>query len=328
MVVADAEARVLWREGSGTVLRRAEGIGLDLGSDWRESAIGTNGIGTPLVAGRPVQVFSAEHFVRDLHAMNCIGAPITDPRDGRLLGVVNVSGPVDSLHPAMPVLVASVAKLAEARLREEHRAALERLRAVSAPLLARVGGRAVAVDRRGWTAGVTGMPPVDRVALPKSFGPGPGRLPSLGLCTAEPLPGGWLVRVEPERAQEPLSAPQVALDLSDPHHPSVTVSGSSGEWTHDLSPRHAELLYLLAAHRGGRSAAQLAADLFGEDAHTVTVRAEMSRVRRYLGGLLEHRPYRFREDAEVRVALPGRSADLLPHSTAPAVVRARRAGHR
>jgi hypothetical protein len=55
----------------------------------------------------------------------------------------------------------------------------------------------------------------------------------------------------------------------------------------------------------------------------VTVRAEMSRVRRYLGGLLEHRPYRFREDAEVEVLLPDDPRDLLPHSVAPAVAGAR-----
>lgn len=55
----------------------------------------------------------------------------------------------------------------------------------------------------------------------------------------------------------------------------------------------------------------------------MTVRAEMSRVRRYLGGLLEHRPYRFAEDAEVELLLPDAPVDLLPQSTAPAVLRVR-----
>ena len=63
--------------------------------------------------------------------------------------------------------------------------------------------------------------------------------------------------------------------------------------------------------------------MFGDAERTVTVRAEMSRVRRYLGGFLEHRPYRFREDAEVDVLLPADPGGLLPHSTAPAVVRNR-----
>ncbi|MER6979380.1 helix-turn-helix domain-containing protein, partial [Streptomyces carpinensis] len=101
-----------------------------------------------------------------------------------------------------------------------------------------------------------------------------------------------------------------------------TDANSAGSWSHELSPRHAELLYLLAVHPAGRSAADLAEAVFGDPARTVTVRAEMSRVRRYLGALLEHRPYRFREGAEVRVLLPEDPRDLLPHSTAPAVRRA------
>lgn len=88
------------------------------------------------------------------------------------------------------------------------------------------------------------------------------------------------------------------------------------------------MLYLLAADRGGRSAAALAEDVFGDSGRTVTVRAEMSRVRRYLGGLLEHRPYRFCEDADVEVQLPADTQTLLPHSNAPAVVRNRAAAPR
>lgn len=326
MVVCDAEGRVLWREGSAAVLKTADSMGLAVGSDWREATVGTNGIGTPLVVRRPVQVFSAEHYLRSLHAMSCAGAPITDPRDGRLLGVVDISGPLDSLHPAMLALVGSVAKLAEARLRERHSITLERLRAVSAPLLARVGGRALAVDTQGWTAGVTGMAPVDRLPLPKSFGAGRHWLPSLGGCVAEPLPGGWLLRVEPKSEPEPLGAGRVVLDLRGPRCWSLTVSGSAGEWTHRLSPRHAELLYLLAAHRSGRTAAELAVDVFGDPARTVTVRAEMSRIRRYLSSLLEHRPYRFREETDLRLLLPDHMGDLLPHSTAPSIHRARNRG--
>ncbi|MGW1148925.1 hypothetical protein ACWD6I_28750, partial [Streptomyces sp. NPDC002454] len=77
--------------------------------------------------------------------------------------------------------------------------------------------------------------------------------------------------------------------------------------------------YLLAVHRPGRSAGELARAVFGDGGRTVTVRAEVSRMRRYLGGLLHHRPYRFREDVAVEVALPERRCDLLPHSTAPEV---------
>ncbi|MCX5527251.1 GAF domain-containing protein [Streptomyces bobili] len=324
MVVADEDGRVLWREGCSTVLRKADGIGFELGADWREDVVGTNGVGTPAVVRRPVQVFAAEHFVRAQTAWTCAGAPITDPRSGRLLGVVDVSGPLDTMHPATLAWVDSVAKLAEATLRERHLGTLERLRAVAAPVLARIGGRAVVVDGDGWTAAVTGMPYTNRIALPRPPSAGRHRLPVLGLCTLEPLADGWLVRscdgtVEPEAP----GATRVVLDLTRPRRWSVAVTGGAGRWSHGLSPRHAELLYVLAVHRAGRSASGLAEDVFGDPARRVTVRAEMSRVRRYLGGLLEHRPYRFCEQAEVEVLLPDDPRDLLPHSTAPAVTGAR-----
>ncbi|MEV5353661.1 GAF domain-containing protein [Streptomyces sp. NPDC086081] len=322
MVVADEDGRVLWREGSAPVLRRADGLGFELGADWRESVVGTNGVGTPAVVRRPVQVFASEHFVRSQAGWTCAGAPLTDPRDGRLLGVVDVSGPLETMHPATLSWVDSVAKLAEARLREMHLDSLERLRAVAAPVLARLGGRALVVDPHGWTAAVSGMPYTRRVALPKSLSAGPRWLPALGLCAVEPLAGGWLLR---PAAEEPVprGGTRIVLDLRHSRRWSVQVSGGAGTWTRELSPRHAELLYLLAVHRSGRSASGLAADVFGDPERTVTVRAEMSRVRRYLGTFLEHRPYRFAEDAEVEVLLPDDPGDLLPHSTAPAVARLR-----
>ncbi|MFF8989125.1 GAF domain-containing protein [Streptomyces sp. NPDC014983] len=328
MVVADADGRVLWREGSVPVLRKADRLGLEPGADWREDVVGTNGVGTPAVVRRPVQVFAAEHFVRSHTSWTCTGAPITDPRDGRLLGVVDLSGPLETVHPATLAWVNAVAKLAEARLRELHVGSLERLRTVAAPVLARLDGRALVVDRDGWSAAVTGMPYLRRVTLPKSLVPGRRWLAALGWCAVEPLGEGWLLRADGE--PHATAASRLVLDLSRPERATVTVSASAptGAWSRELSPRHAELLFLLAEHPGGRGAAELAGDLFGDPTRTVTVRAEMSRIRRYLGGLLQHRPYRFSDTADVEVVLPDDPRDLLPRSTATAVAHRRTAQRR
>ncbi|MEV7425123.1 MULTISPECIES: helix-turn-helix domain-containing protein [unclassified Streptomyces] len=324
MVVSDGEGRVLWREGNLGVLRRASGIRLEEGAAWSEQTTGTNAIGTALVTRRPVRVHSAEHFAHALHSWTCAAAPVHDPRDGRLLGVIDVSGPARGFHPTTLALVSSVARIAESEMRERHGRALDRLRSVASPIMCRLGGRALAVDTHGWTAAVTGMAPVDRLPLPKSFRAGRVWQPSLGMCTVEPLPGGWLIQVHDDPGQPPSEpASRVVLDLSRPRRWSVAVSGSAGSWTQELTPRHAELLYVLAVHRDGRSAAQLAADVFGDPTRTVTVRAEMSRVRRHLSGVLAHRPYRFSEEVEVEVVGPDDPALLLPHSTAPAVLSAR-----
>lgn len=321
MVVTDVEGRVLWRQGNPGVLRQADGICLEEGASWAEAITGTNAIGTALASRAPVQVHSSEHFVRTLHAWTCAAAPVRDPRDGRLIGIVDVSGPVSTFHPMTLALVGSVARLAESELRNRHLLAIDRLRSVAAPLLARLGGRALAVDRHGWLAGVTGMPPVSRLPLPKSLQAGPVWLPSLGMCRVEPLSGGWLIQV----ADEPSDAAprRVVLDLSRPAGLAVSVKGPVGSSTQRLSPRHAELLYALALHPEGRTASELAEDLFGDATRTVTVRAEISRLRRHMAEVLAHRPYRFGEGVEVEVIPPEHPGDLLPRSTAPVVVRAR-----
>jgi hypothetical protein len=320
MVVVDADGRVLWRDGSSSVRRKADGLGFVEGAAWDEDTVGTNAIGTALVVRRPVQVYSAEHYVRTHHAWTCAAAPVHDPRDGRLLGAVDVSGPATSVHPSTLALVDAVTRLAELELRTTHRAELERLRAVAAPLLAKITGPGLVADPHGWVAAVTGLPPMDHVALPERLDDRRMWLPSLGPCLVEPLPGGWLMRPV---ADGGAPATRVTLDLRARHRWTVTVAGPSGRWGHRLSPRHAEILLLLACHPAGRSARELATGLFGDPAHAITARAEMSRLRRHLGGVLDHRPYRFRDQVQVTVRWPRRPGDLLPCSTAPAVRRLR-----
>ena len=96
----------------------------------------------------------------------------------------------------------------------------------------------------------------------------------------------------------------VELDLTSEARPELRVTGPAGEIAHPLSPRHAQVLSLLALAPGGRSAGELSVDLFGDAGHTVAVRAEVSRLRRQLGGVLDHRPYRFADGVEVRVRGP------------------------
>lgn len=298
MVVVDADGQVLWRDGSSGVRRRADALGFTEGMCWHEDVVGTNAIGTSLVEDRPVQVYSAEHYVRTHHPWTCAAAPLHDPRDGRLLGAVDLSGPASTVHATALSLVDAVARLAEAQLRNDHLAELERLRALAVPALSKVSGRAVVTDEHGWVAATSGLAAVDRIALGTGAEPGPALLPALGSTVLEPLPGGWLVRlVEDGQAQERTA---VTLDLGQ-HESALTVSGGSGTWTRPLSPRHAQMLELLAQRPEGTSAAELARDLYGDPARTVSVRAEMSRLRRHFGGVLARRPYRFADDIRVVV---------------------------
>jgi hypothetical protein len=107
-----------------------------------------------------------------------------------------------------------------------------------------------------------------------------------------------------------------------------------------LGRRHSELLVLLLDHPEGRTGEQLGLDLYGDDRlHPVTLRAELSRLRRALGPeLLDSRPYRLRgtvradfrtvvdllDSGDAAGALQAYPGPLLPGSDAPGVTRLRR----
>jgi hypothetical protein len=104
-----------------------------------------------------------------------------------------------------------------------------------------------------------------------------------------------------------------------------------------LSLRHAELLCVLLLSPRGLTAEQLALELYGTRGKAVTVRAELSRLRRELGGVLQARPYRLIGDVQadvlelqrdVATSDPGALLDryeqpLLAGSSVPIVVEAR-----
>lgn len=324
MVVVDADGVVLWRDGPRAVQRNAEHLGFCPGANWGEASVGTNAIGTALVVRHAVQVYSAEHFVKSHHAWTCAASPIHDPASGDLLGVVDVSGAAPTVHPSTLALVDAAARMAERELREAHRRTLAALRATAAPVLARVSGAAFVTDPDGWVAGATGVAPVDRLALPPQRDSEFAWLPKFGSCRLEPLPGGWLVTLNGGAEAAPQAVTTSAeLDLRDPRSAVLSINSPSGRWRHPLSPRHAELLVILATERDGRTAAGLSADMFGTPDHTVTVRAEMSRLRRIVGGLVLRRPYRFADWVDVDIRYPAVPEDVLPASTAPAIRRLR-----
>ena len=144
-------------------------------------------------------------------------------------------------------------------------------------------------------------------------------LPTLGRATAEPLAGGWLLRLDRDAAP---GATRAVLDLTG--QPCLKVESPSGGWSRRVSPRHAEiLLALCTAGPSGLTAGELADELFDDPSRTVTARAEMSRLRRMAGSLLLSNPYRFSPGVQVTADLPADRAAVLPGSSAPVVRRLR-----
>lgn len=294
LVVTDADGVILWREGASSVRRRADGLGFAEGALWTEGQVGTNAIGTAIAEQAPVQLFSAEHFEAQQHPWYCTAMPVHDPRTGDLLGVVDVSGPALTMHPAITALVETAVRLAEARLAQLHAERLERLRRSCDHLLGAGAGPLLVVDDDGWVAHRSGIAVRDRIAAPRERTT--LAVPGLGVCLPERLDGGWLVR--PLARERPM---RLVLDLTGPE-PVVEVTTGDDVWRRALSPRHGEILACLAAAgEAGVGPAALSVLLHGDDGHLVTVRAEISRLRRVVGALVVGAPYRFADGLDVEV---------------------------
>lgn len=324
VAITDASCRVLWRSGAPKVLRNAERLGFVEGAQWAEATVGTNALGTALVSRRAVQTFCAEHYNRSQHPWTCAAAPVRSPRTGQVMGIVDVTGPASTVHPSTVALVDAVARLAESNLHRQHDDSLNRLRAVAAPILSRIDAPAMAVDADGWVAAVDSMPMHGRILLPADITAGNIWVPELGACDVDTLPGGWLLR--PVGDDPVTSVKRVTLDLRDGSAPVLELEGQFGRWRHDISLRHAEILAILSAAGAGRSAPELAADLYGDPTRVGAVRVEMSRLRKLFAGITAARPYRIADGVQVEVRRPENRSSLLVASNAPAVRAMRTAG--
>ena len=122
MVVTDEDGRLLWIEGAlAGSLGAADEISFVEGALWSEEAAGTNAVGTAIALDHAVQVFAAEHFNEIVQRWTCAAAPIHDPASGRLLGVVDLTGRLGTVHPHTLALAHATAKTIETQLRAEQR---------------------------------------------------------------------------------------------------------------------------------------------------------------------------------------------------------------
>ncbi len=165
MLLTDPDGVVLEAVGDNRTMAEAERIHLIAGGQWNEAVIGTNGIGTALATGQPAQVHATEHFCEGIKRWTCAAAPVCEPGTGRILGVVDISGPPSTYQRGNLSLAVATARQIETALAE--RAGRERVRLLERCLqrLPSVGdanilvidraGRVVYANAKGEPAGQT-----------------------------------------------------------------------------------------------------------------------------------------------------------------------------
>jgi len=115
IILTDASGLILHSLGDDVFLKRAEKVALQPGVVWSEASKGTNAIGTAIADCAPRLVHGPEHFIEANQVLTCSAAPITDPQ-GRLIGVLDVSGDWHGFHRHTMALVQMSAGLIENNL--------------------------------------------------------------------------------------------------------------------------------------------------------------------------------------------------------------------
>ena len=339
IVVSDANGILLWVEGNPRLrLQAADSMNFAEGTLWSEGGAGTNAIGTALAAEHAVQVFASEHFNEIVQSWTCAAAPVHDPDTGQVIGVIDLTGAMATVHPHSMAVATATAQAVEAHLRCEmldHDGRLlsrfgDRLSTGPGPrALVTPTGRVIASEPAGWLA-------TSRLRLP----PGGGSL-AIGVETpavAESLgyEEAYLVRAVPAPAPRGAGRPASVLTL--------TLLGREGQATLSgrqipLRRRHAEILTLLCATPAGLTSEELAGGVYGDPTRAGGIRVEISRLRKLLGDVIETERYRLRAGVSsdvaqvcgllhrghVREAAERYAGPLLPRSLAPGVIHEREA---
>jgi transcriptional regulator of acetoin/glycerol metabolism len=175
VILADDRGMLLQSFGDTDFLSRADRVALAPGACWHERYRGTNAIGTALAEGAPLVVHGGEHYLERNSFLTCAAAPIAAP-DGRVLGVLDISGEQKSRHPHTFGLVRAAAQMIENRLFDARHGEGVRLR--FHPLAEGIGTVAegvAALSEDGWIVGANqaglallGLAPADLGATPLS----------------------------------------------------------------------------------------------------------------------------------------------------------------
>ncbi len=149
LITSDPEGTLLSVDGDPHLTDRLAADHIVPGAAWHEYSSGTNAVGTALALGRPLHIHAEEHFCEVAKPWSCTAAVIRDPFDRRIVGVVDITGPPDTVNAQTWPFVMSLVGQLQAHLQKKAEA--ERARLLDL-FEAALGGReaaAVLLDTQG-----------------------------------------------------------------------------------------------------------------------------------------------------------------------------------
>ncbi|MFB3924997.1 MAG: sigma-54-dependent Fis family transcriptional regulator [Syntrophales bacterium] len=116
VVLSDSNGYLLEIIGDPDVKESVKRGNFIVGACWSEEVAGTNGVGTVLKLGTPLQVFGCEHYCINSHKWTCSGAPIHDS-ENNLIGAIDMTGPYHKANPHTLGMVSAAAHAIENQIR-------------------------------------------------------------------------------------------------------------------------------------------------------------------------------------------------------------------
>ncbi|MHB9094076.1 MAG: sigma-54-dependent Fis family transcriptional regulator [Eubacteriales bacterium] len=114
--LVDRDGVIIESIGDRETVALAAQNSLVVGASLNEESSGTNGTGLAIKLGRPIQVFSAEHYMRALHPWTCSAGPIYG-HSGELVGALSMTGTYEKVHSHTLGMVVAAINAIEGQLK-------------------------------------------------------------------------------------------------------------------------------------------------------------------------------------------------------------------
>lgn len=123
LILSDRDGRIVARRvGEHSLLHELDHINAAEGFVYSEDNAGTNGLGTAIETGHPIEVVGSEHYAERLADLTCIGIPLIHPVTRQLVGVMDITCPAKRTSALLRPLVAQAAHDITERLYMQHNA--------------------------------------------------------------------------------------------------------------------------------------------------------------------------------------------------------------
>ncbi|HOG16390.1 MAG: Nif-specific regulatory protein [Syntrophaceae bacterium PtaU1.Bin231] len=120
VVLYDAEGYHLLRMGRVAAFERISGFHIEGGICFGENKIGTCGFSLVKKLRRPVQIAGCEHYAAFMHRIVGSYAPINDPVEGALMGVIGIAGAMTMPNQQTLDTIASASAAIEDSIKQDH----------------------------------------------------------------------------------------------------------------------------------------------------------------------------------------------------------------